>query len=106
MRVIVRRSLDPREWDPPFSLTEIEEMEQRVTNRAAQLVRLIELDAPQVILDNQRRIVDEARERLGYMAERPGPPTRISRRTLLRAGYLQWRADWREALNAWFSRQG
>lgn len=102
----VRKSLDPWQWDPPFSQAEIGEMEQRVTNRENQLFRMIRLDAGQVILDNQRRLIREAQDRLGFMAERPGPPTRISRAALVnhrRLELLGWRRRLTDTIAFWLA---
>lgn len=58
-----------------FATADLNDLYRRVINRNNRLKRLIELGAPQVILRNERRMMQEAVDALLDNSHRPGSPT-------------------------------
>ncbi|MCA9379296.1 DNA-directed RNA polymerase subunit beta', partial [Candidatus Dojkabacteria bacterium] len=62
-----------------FATSDLNDLYRRVINRNNRLRRLIELGAPQIILRNERRMLQEAVDALLDNSHRPGSPTLNSR---------------------------
>jgi DNA-directed RNA polymerase subunit beta' len=62
-----------------FATSDLNDLYRRVINRNNRLKRLIELGAPQVILRNERRMLQESVDALLDNSHRPGSPTNNSR---------------------------
>jgi DNA-directed RNA polymerase subunit beta' len=62
-----------------FATSDLNDLYRRVINRNNRLRRLIELGAPQIILRNERRMLQEAVDALLDNSHRPGAPTTNSR---------------------------
>lgn len=62
-----------------FATSELNDLYRRVINRNNRLRRLIDLGAPQIILRNERRMLQEAVDALLDNSHRPGAPTSNSR---------------------------
>ncbi len=62
-----------------FATSELNDLYRRVINRNNRLKRLMDLGAPQVILRNERRMLQEAVDALLDNNHRPGSPTTNSR---------------------------
>jgi len=65
-----------------FATSDLNDLYRRILNRNNRLKRLIELNAPEIILRNEKRMLQEAVDALFDNSKRPKPVTGINKRPL------------------------